>query len=55
MDVGNDRNVPRWDVSGAGQRDKDLVSNNPEVPGVVPVDALTLVARDGDWSDPLIT
>ena len=55
MAVGDDGNGPRWAAAGSGQGDEDLTANDPEVPGVVLIDAYTLLTRDGGWPGPLIT
>ena len=54
MAVGVDGKGPWWAAARAGQGDKDLAANDPEVPGVVLVDAHALVARDGGGSGLLI-
>ena len=55
MVVGDDRNRSQRAVFEARHGYKDPLTNNPEVPGIVLVDAYTLAIRyDGGGLDPLI-
>ena len=50
--TGTDRDGPPLEPV---KETEDLVANNPEVLGVVQVDAHTLLVRDGGWLGLLIT